>query len=197
MPADKRAQAHCLRDFGVVEGPIPTVIGVRFNRTDNTLVGYEQQPVLFARSKYRLVVRIPGGSCPPCLGDTDEINALYRTVRWVGVAGQRLGAVQSIGKIHSQLDPLAEILLGQQIGLGVCPDVRSVRGSVGIHPYPLVVKTAKAVRVLHGRCDGRQFQPNLCIAAEGWRACRRVLRRGHVDGHQVGERTRLHAAAHS
>ena len=51
------------------------------------------------------------------------------------------------------------------------------------------------VQILNGGCDGRQVQPNLCSAADGWRAGRRILRPGHADGHQVGAGTRLRAAA--
>ena len=196
MRSENRIDAHSLRDFAVVEGPIPTVIGVIY-MSDKILVGDDYQPVLFARSECRLVVCIPGGSLP-CLGDTDDINALHRTVRRVDVAGQRLGAVQAIGKVHSQLDSLAEIGFNQPIGLGIFPNVRGVGPSVGIHPYPLVsVNTGHTVLVLHGGCDGRQFQPNLCIAAESRRAGRRVLRPGHVDGHQVGVGTHFRTAAHS
>ena len=132
MGSENRVGAHFFHDFAVVEGPSPTIIGVIYI-SDKVPVGYDQQPVLFANSVYRLVACIQGSS-RPCLGDTDDINALHRTVRRVGVAGQGLGAAQAIGKVHSHLDPLAEIGFNQPIGLGVFPNVRRVQRSVSIHP---------------------------------------------------------------
>ena len=125
MRTENRAGAHCLRGLAIVEGPIPTIIGVVTNTIDKTHAGNYQQPVLFANAEYRLVACIQGGSLP-CRVDMDDINALHRTVRRVGVAGQGLGAAQAIGKVHSHLDPLAEIGFNQQIGLGVFPNVRRV-----------------------------------------------------------------------
>ena len=148
MLSENRAGAHAFGDFAIVEGPIPTVIGVPI-ATDKILVGDDQQPVLFANFVYRHVACIQGCSLP-CPGDDHDINALHRAVWRVSVAGQRLGAGQAIGKVHSHLDPFAEIFFGRQIGLGVFADVRCVRASVGTHPYPLVsVNTGHSVRVLY------------------------------------------------
>ena len=181
--SENRVGAYSFRGFAVVEGPIPTVIGIP-DTGDQIRAGNDQQPIPFTSPQYRLVPCVQGGSLP-ILGDTDNINVLHRTVRWVGVAGQRLGSAQSIVKVHSHLEPFAEIGLGRQIGLGVIADIRCVQRSVGVYPNPLVGELGGyAVGVHYGGCDGRQLQADLCRTSEGGRAGRR--RGGRIDYAQDG-----------
>ena len=112
---------------------------------------------------------------------------MHRTVRRISVAGQRLGTADAIGKVHFNLNPLAEICICQQIGIRIAPDIRRAGHSVGVDSYPLVVGDAAhiTVRILYAGCDGRQLQTHLCDAAEGRGTRRRIVHRRDVNRHGV------------